>query len=56
MGSALLEFFADNGYTPKVTRLGIPDRFIEHGSVPELYDICGIDEAHVLKAIEKMLE
>ena len=56
MGSALLEFFADNGYTPKVTRLGIPDRFIEHGSVPELYDICGIDEAHVLKAIGRMLE
>ena len=56
MGSALLEFFADNGYTPKVTRLGIPDRFIEHGSVPELYDICGIDEAHVLKAIKKVNE
>ena len=56
MGSALLEFFADNGYTPKITRLGIPDRFIEHGSVPELYDICGIDEAHVLKAIEKVNE
>lgn len=56
MGSALLEFFTDNGYTPKITRLGIPDRFIEHGSVPELYNICGIDEAHVLKAIERMLE
>ena len=53
MGSALLEFFADNGYTPKVTRLGIPDRFIEHGSVAELYDICGIDKKHILKAIEK---
>ena len=56
MGSALLEFFTDNGYTPKITRLGIPDRFIEHGSVPELYNICGIDEAHVVKAIERMLE
>ena len=56
MGSALLEFFADNGYTPQVIRLGIPDRFIEHGSVPELYNICGIDEVHVLKAIERMLE
>ncbi len=53
MGSALLEFFADNGYTPKVTRLGIPDRFIEHGSVAELYDICGIDKKHILEAIEK---
>ena len=55
MGSCLLEFFADNGYTPKVIRLGIPDKFIEHGSVPELYDICGIDKQHVLNAIDKMI-
>ena len=55
MGSSLLEFFADNGYTPKVVRLGIPDRFIEHGSLPELYDICKIDEKHVLSAIEQLV-
>ena len=52
MGSALLEFFSDHGYAPQVVRLGIPDKFIEHGSVPELYDICGMNETHVLRAIE----
>ena len=43
LGSAVLEFMADNHYTPQVNRLGIPDRFIGHGSIPELYQLCGID-------------
>lgn len=42
LGTAVLEFMADNGYTPKVKRIGVPDRFIEHGSVPELFKLCGI--------------
>lgn len=40
-GSAVLEFMADNGYTPHVKRIGVPDAFIEHGSIPELYQLCG---------------
>lgn len=43
LGSAVLEFMADHGYTPRVKRLGVPDRFIEHGSVQELYKLCGLD-------------
>lgn len=43
LGSAVLEFMADQGYTPRVKRLGVPDRFIEHGSVAELYELCGLD-------------
>lgn len=43
LGSAVLEFMADQGYTPRVKRLGVPDRFIEHGSVAELYKLCGLD-------------
>ncbi len=43
LGSAVLEFMAENGYTPRVKRLGIPDKFIEQGSIPELYKLCGID-------------
>ncbi|MCM3617621.1 1-deoxy-D-xylulose-5-phosphate synthase [Sutcliffiella horikoshii] len=35
-GSAVVEFASDNGYTNRVVRMGIPDRFIEHGSVKEL--------------------
>ncbi|MDR0892727.1 MAG: 1-deoxy-D-xylulose-5-phosphate synthase [Mediterranea sp.] len=44
MGSALLEFMADHGYTPEVRRIGIPDRFVEHGTVQQQYHLCGMDE------------
>ena len=44
LGSAVLEYFADHGYTPRVTRLGMPtDSFVEHGTIRELQHICGID-------------
>lgn len=43
LGSAVLEFMAGHGYTPRVQRLGVADRFIEHGSVAELYKLCGLD-------------
>ena len=43
MGSAILEFMADHGYTPNVRRIGIPDRFVQHGTPKELYQICGMD-------------
>ena len=32
-GSAIIEFMVDNGYTCKVRRLGLPDNFVEHGTV-----------------------
>jgi len=37
MGSAIIEFMADHGYTSQVKRLGIPDEYIEHGTQDELY-------------------
>jgi 1-deoxy-D-xylulose-5-phosphate synthase len=43
MGSAVLEFMADHGYAAKVVRMGVPDRFIEQGTVAELHEICGFD-------------
>lgn len=51
LGSAVLEFMADNGYTPEVTRLGIPDQFIEHGKVSELYKIIGLDAESIASKI-----
>ena len=53
MGSAVLEFMADNGYTPHVQRIGVPDTFIEHGTVQELYHLCGMDEKGILESIIK---
>ncbi|MFN8397172.1 MAG: 1-deoxy-D-xylulose-5-phosphate synthase [Bacteroidia bacterium] len=40
-GSAVLEFMVDHGYTAQVKRLGIPDKFIEHGTPDQLFDECG---------------
>ncbi len=42
-GSAVLEFSAQNKYTSKIKNLGIPDEFIEHGTVQELQQYCKID-------------
>lgn len=56
MGSAVLEFMADNGYTPHLSRIGIPDNFVEHGSVKELYHLCGMDEEGILKVLKRSLE
>ena len=42
-GSAILEFSAQNNYTKIVENLGIPDEFIEHGTVEELQRYCKID-------------
>lgn len=51
MGSAVLEFMADNNYQPNISRIGIPDKFIEHGTIPELYKICGMDEESIVNKI-----
>lgn len=52
LGSAVLEFMADNGYTPRVTRLGIPDTFIEHGTVAQLQHIAGMDKEAIIRTIQ----
>lgn len=54
-GSAILEWMADHGYTPHIVRLGVPDDFIEHGSVEELQQLVGLDKAGILKAIDSLL-
>ena len=55
MGSAVLEFMGDHGYSAQVKRLAIPDKFIEHGTQPELYRECGIDDIAVVEAVKEML-
>jgi 1-deoxy-D-xylulose-5-phosphate synthase len=43
----------DHGYSPRVTRLGMPDdQFVEHGTVEELHHIVGLDASSIRKAIE----
>ena len=54
-GSAVLEFFADNGYRVQTKRLGIPDTFVEHGTPDELYSMLGLDTEGIANSIRKMI-
>ena len=54
-GSAVIEWMAEQGYHAKVTRLGMPDRWVEHGTQAELYAECGYDaEAIAAQLCEEM--
>lgn len=53
MGSAVMEFFEDHGYACRVDRIGIGDRFVEHGSVKELHALCGLDEEGIYERISR---
>ena len=55
MGSAVLEWMDVHGFHPQVERLGIPDQFIEHGKVAELYHLCGIDVEGIAHCLTKNL-
>jgi 1-deoxy-D-xylulose-5-phosphate synthase len=50
LGSAVVEFMADHGYHARVKRLGVPDRFIEQGSVGELHRECGYDTKGIISS------
>lgn len=54
-GSAVLEFFSENSYTPAVVRIGLPDQFVEHGSVNELHQLCGLDKKGIEKTVRELL-
>ncbi|MBN2481401.1 MAG: 1-deoxy-D-xylulose-5-phosphate synthase, partial [Bacteroidales bacterium] len=50
-GSSVLEFMSDHDYHARVTRLGVPDRFIDHGTQQDLYRECGFDSDSIRKAV-----
>lgn len=54
-GSAIAEFMIDNNYSASITRLGIPDRFIEHGEQKELYDECHFDTEAIKNAVRQQV-
>ena len=51
LGSVIMEFMVENGYHPEIRRIGIPDRFIPQGSIPELHRLCGMDVESIEKSI-----
>lgn len=55
LGTAVMEWMNDHGYSPRIMRLGLPDNFVEHGTVGELRKIVGLDVESIKKAIEAPL-
>jgi 1-deoxy-D-xylulose-5-phosphate synthase len=55
-GSAILEFMAQNNHSANVKLLGVPDKFIEHGTPEELYKQCGIDTKGIVKSVLNFLK
>jgi 1-deoxy-D-xylulose-5-phosphate synthase len=53
LGSAVLEWMSDHDYHPQVTRMGLPDAFVEHGDVSELRAIVGLDVPSIINEILK---
>ena len=51
LGSAVLEWMNDHGYQVQITRLGLPDQFVEHGTVAELQQIVGLDTESIKREI-----
>ncbi len=54
-GSSVLEFKEEHNYLSWMNRLGVPDRFIEHGSVPELWEEIGLTEDNLIKNIKEII-
>jgi 1-deoxy-D-xylulose-5-phosphate synthase len=51
LGTAVIEFMADNNYSLQIKRIGIPDEFVEQGTIPELYRLCRMDAQGIAEAI-----
>ena len=51
MGSAVLEWMSDHGYQPHLTRLGLPDEFVEQGTVAQLHHLVGIDKEGIIRSL-----
>lgn len=54
-GSAVIEFMADNHYHARVVRLGIPDKYIHHGTPEELHADCGFDASAIAAKVRELL-
>ncbi len=54
-GSAVVEFMADQKYQAEVVRLGIPDKYIHHGTQEELWEECGFHTSGIVATVKQML-
>ncbi|MDH6534930.1 1-deoxy-D-xylulose-5-phosphate synthase [Parabacteroides sp. 52] len=55
LGTVVIEFMSENGYTPHLQRIGVGDHFVEHGSIAELYKLCGMDAGSIAEQIKRTI-
>jgi len=55
MGSAVSDWMQDHDYTPRIKRLGLPDEFVEHGTVQQLREITGLDVESIKEEVKKII-
>ena len=55
LGSAVMEFAVERHYKAAIKRLGVPDFFVEQGSIAELQQECGFDVGSIVKTVKEML-
>lgn len=56
LGTAVVEWMSDNGYSPTINRMGLPDRFIEQGTIGQLQQLCGLDTEAIKHTIKDNLQ
>ena len=54
-GSKVLEFYGEKGIKTDVLNLGFPDRYIEQGTQPQLFERYGLDAAGIYESMKKRL-
>lgn len=52
-GSAILEWMGDHGHRPRIKRMGLPDEFVEHGTIAQLREIVHLDKESIKEAIKE---
>ena len=55
LGSAVIDFMSENGYAVRIKKLGIPDYYVEQGTIAELHHECGYDKDGIMATLREML-
>lgn len=55
MGTAVMEYAMENGYKGTIKRMGVPDKYIQHGTVSELFEICGFNKTGIMNTVENLV-
>jgi 1-deoxy-D-xylulose-5-phosphate synthase len=56
LGSAVIDFMSEKGYSARIKKLGIPDHYIEQGTIAELQHECGYDKEGIVATLREMLD